>query len=110
MDKDRLFFKDENLSPEYAITDLTDENVMYERKFKLKVLDWLTNGKPKYFRSPAEGNYVVRLMNISMSPDDKLSRMIHTFNSTAYEFADNTFKALKEHNLFEEKTIILKGE
>jgi hypothetical protein len=35
----------------------------------MAVLDWLNNGKPKLFRSPAEGNYVLRLMNISMSPN-----------------------------------------
>lgn len=69
-------------------TNLTDINITAERKFKLEVLNWLTNGKPKLFRSPAEGNYIVRLMNVSLSPDDKLSRMLHTFSATGYEIAD----------------------
>jgi hypothetical protein len=56
-----------------------------ERIFKMKVLDFLNDGKPKLFRSPSEGNYIVRLMNSSLSPDDKLSRMIHTFSTTATE-------------------------
>lgn len=73
--------------PSYSATDLVDENMKAERGFKLAVLDWLTNGKPKLFRSPAEGNYIVRLMNISLSPEDKLSRMLHTFTCTAYEVA-----------------------
>lgn len=66
-----------------------------ERKFKLEVLDWLNNGKPKLFRSPAEGNYIVRLMSTSLSPNDTVGRMLHTFSSTGYEVADNTMENLK---------------
>ena len=66
-------------------TNLTDYNVVAERIFKMKVLDFLNDGKPKLFRSPGEGNYIVRLMNSSLSPDDKLNRMIHTFSTTATE-------------------------
>ena len=51
-----------------VLTDLTGLNIQYERNFKLKVLDWLTNGRPKLMRSPTEGNYIVRLTNVSLSP------------------------------------------
>ncbi|MBQ9657397.1 MAG: hypothetical protein IJV31_01345 [Clostridia bacterium] len=50
-----------------------------ERIFKLKVLEWLNDGKIKMFKSPTEGNYLVRLMNISLTPEDKLGRMLHNF-------------------------------
>lgn len=66
-------------------TDITDENLSYERRFKLGVLDWLNNGEIKLFRSPGEGNYIVRLMNVSLTPNDTLSRMIHTFTCQATE-------------------------
>ena len=51
-------------------TDLTDENIYIERKFKTEVYDWLTNGKVKYFKSPVEGSFLVRLMNVSLAPND----------------------------------------
>ena len=70
-------------------TNLTSDNIYLERNFKLEVLEWLNNGKPKIFRSPTEGNYIVRLMNVSLSPTDSLNRMIHTFSCTAYEIAEN---------------------
>ena len=73
-------------------TDITDENISYERRFKLGVLDWLNDGNIKLFRSPGEGNYIVRLMNVSLTPNDTLSRMIHTFSCQATEvdtFAPN---------------------
>lgn len=79
-------------------TDLTNENFLAERQFKLEVLNWLNNGKPKVFRSPAEGSYIVRLMNVSLSPKDQLGRMIHSFNSTAYEIMEYNIQNLKENN------------
>lgn len=79
---------------------LAAENIVDERDFKLEVLNWLTNGEPKLFRSPGEGNYIVRLMNISMSPNDTLSRMIHSFTATAYEVASYDFNNLKKYGYF----------
>jgi hypothetical protein len=69
---------------EYANTNLTSNNIYLERNFKLDVLEWLNNGKPKLFRSPTEGNYIVRLMHISLSPEYSLGRMIQAFSCTAY--------------------------
>jgi len=60
----------------------------------MEVLEWLTNGKPKLFRSPGEGNFIVRLMNTSLSPNDTLGRMLHTFSCTAYEIAEYNHKNL----------------
>lgn len=85
-------------------TDLSADNFRKEREFKIEVLEWLTNGKPKLFRSPGEGSFIVRLMNTSMTPNDTLSRMLHTFTSTAYEIADCTFENLRAYDmLMEEK-------
>jgi hypothetical protein len=56
----------------------------------LKVLDWLNDGCIKLFRSPGEGNYLVRLTNVQLQPNDSLSRMIHTFQCTADEIEDFT--------------------
>lgn len=78
-------------------TDLTSANFKKEREFKMEVLNWLNNGKPKLFRSPAEGNYIVRLMNVTMSPNDTLGRMLHTFNCTAYEIAKYNFENLSKY-------------
>lgn len=81
----------------YNMTELTGENFYKERTFKLNVLDWLNNGKPKLFRSPGEGNYIVRLMNVTLSPIDTLGRMIHNFNCSAYEIDDYTENNLRNY-------------
>jgi hypothetical protein len=38
---------------------LSSDNFFRERQFKTSVLDWLTNGRPKLFRSASEGSYIV---------------------------------------------------
>lgn len=68
-------------------TDIIDENIAYERRFKLEVMDWLNNGDLKLFKSPTEGNYLVRLMNVNLTPVDSVSRMLHNFSCTANEVA-----------------------
>lgn len=79
-------------------TNLTGENITTERNFKLEVLEWLNNGLPKLFRSPVEGNYIVRLMNVSLAPNDTLGRMLHTFTATAYEIAEFSWNNLKNYD------------
>ena len=76
--------------------NLISNNIKAERLFKIKLLDWLGNGEIKLFKSPSEGNYLVRLMNISLSPEDKLNRMLHTFSCTAYEAKEFNFENLEE--------------
>lgn len=75
-------------------TSLEGYNVYAERKFKLQVLDWLNDGQVKIFKSPTEGNYVVRLMNTSLTPNTTVGRMLHTFSSTAYEAAPFSHRSL----------------
>ena len=86
--------------------DLINYNVAAERWFKLTVLDWLNNGKPKLFRSPAEGNYIVRLLNTSLSPNDTVGRMLHTFTSQAYEVEEYSYDKLKEYGLTQKQDFI----
>lgn len=70
----------------------------YERDFRQAVLDFLHDGKPKLFKSPTEGNIIVRLTDITCVPNQSLSRMIYDFNSTANEFAENTYENYIKYN------------
>lgn len=74
--------------------DSVGYNMLAERRFKLKLLNWLNDGKIKLFRSPAEGNYLVRIMNVSLSPEDKVGRMLHNFSCQAYEIEELTYNNL----------------
>ena len=97
---------DKVLPANISSQSLTSENFYNERNFKLEVLDWLNNGKVKLFRSPAEGNYIVRLMNISLSPNDTLGRMLHTFNTTAYQVANFDEETLKQQKILNNVSVL----
>lgn len=94
MDEEKLFMSNNSYTMEVATHNLTGENIAAERDFKLNVLDWLNDGKPKIFRSPTEGNYIVRLLNVSLSPTDTVGRMLHTFSATAYEVEEFNYSTL----------------
>lgn len=101
IDEDEMFLHREEYDFEEDTIDLTSKNITQERKFKMSVYEWLTNGKPKLFRSPGEGNYIVRLLNVSLTPNDTVGRMLHTFSSTAYEVADMTYNNLTNYGIIE---------
>lgn len=100
-DENHQFMSMDDLGLELPTTQLVSENMTAERTFKMEVLKWLTNGEPKLFKSPAEGNFIVRLLNVSMSPNDTLGRMLHTFSATAYEVADASYDSLMEMGFVE---------
>ena len=91
---------EQNFKPLVRFTDLSDENINRKLEFKLQVMNWLNNGKPKLFRSPTEGTYLVRLTNISLTPEKTLGRMLHSFTATAYEIGDSDIKSLKKFGFF----------
>jgi hypothetical protein len=96
MDENKEFLSYTNTDKDYDFdTNLTSINYDKERNFKLEVLKWLNNGKPKLYRSAPEGNYIVRLMNINLTPNDTLGRMLHSFSGTAYEIANYSVNSLK---------------
>lgn len=70
-------------------TTTIDNDFVYEKKFRDEVIKFLMDGEVKLFRSPTEGNFLVRLMDISFTPNQQLGRMIWSFSATANEIADN---------------------
>lgn len=78
-----------------------DNDFVYEKKFRDVVIKFLMDGKVKLFRSPTEGNYLVRLTDVSFSPNQQLGRMIWTFSATANEIAENTVDNYYKYNVLE---------
>lgn len=100
-DEEELFISKNDLQFEGYTIDLITSNLYSERIFKLKAYEWLTDGKPKMFRSPGEGNYIVRLLNATMAPVDPTGRMLHTFTCSAYEIAESSYENLDKYNFIQ---------
>lgn len=109
-DENNLFLKSNyynvpDKDKEILSTSLDDFNLIKESTFREQALNWLSNGEPKLFKSPTEGTSLVRLMNVSLSPLATVGRMVHTFQSTAYEIGENTIQSLKNNKILTEVDI-----
>lgn len=82
---------------EKGITTYND--FVYERELREKIIDYLCSDAVRLMRSLPEGNVLVRLMNVQLSPKTQLGRMIYSFTANAYEVADYTVENLKTYNI-----------
>lgn len=90
-----------NLFDDYAINhDRLIYDYTYERDFRELVLKFLQDGKPKLFKSPTEGNIIVRLMDVNCQPNQSLDRMIYSFTANAHEIDDNTMRNYLKYGFY----------
>ena len=74
-------------------------NYILEKKFRDKVIEFLEDGQPKLFKSLTEGNIIVRLMDVSLSPQTQLNNYIYSFNATAIEIDDINISNYFKYNI-----------
>ena len=77
-----------------------DYDFTQERDFRNTVIKFLQNGKPKLFKSPTEGNIIVRLMDINCTPNQTLDRMIYSFTANANEIAEANVENYLKYNFY----------
>lgn len=73
----------------------TNEDIIQERVYREKLLDFLYNDKIKLFSSAQEGEMLIKLSGVSVVPMKQLGRMLYSFSATATEVADCTEENLK---------------
>ncbi len=71
-----------------------------ERNFREKVLDFLYSDNVKLFRTSQEGNILVKLMDITLTPKQELGRHIYSFSCTAYEVADDGVPNYQKYQVY----------
>jgi hypothetical protein len=62
-------------------------------------MSFLYDDTIKLYRSGAEGNILIKLMDISLTPNETLGRMVYSFSCTAYEVADSTVENYDYYNI-----------
>lgn len=82
-------------------TSLTDDNIFVERIFREKAEEFLNDFAYKLFKSPTEGNIIIGLLNVSLTPNNTVGRMLYSFSATAYEVLENTIENLNEVNIID---------
>lgn len=107
-DEEGLFLNKENIyedSLEYYnnYNDINNiheyKDFVYERNFREKVMDFLYENTIKLFRSTTEGNILIKLMDISFTPNQTLGRMLYSFTATAYEIDDCSLEKFNNYGI-----------
>lgn len=81
------------------INNLTDDYYFIERKYREIIIDFLNDGEYKLYKSPTEGNILVVLTDVSLTPKEELGRLVYSFSATAIEVDESSLKNLNEFNL-----------
>ncbi len=77
----------------------TSNDRLTQRKFRELVMAFLYDDKPKLFRSTPEGNILVRITDVSLTPNQTLGRMIYDFSCTATEIGEATIENCKLYDI-----------
>lgn len=70
-----------------------------QRKFRELVMTYLYDDVPKIFRSTSEGNILVRLTDINLTPNNQIGRIIYDFSCTATEIGEANLDNYKLYNI-----------
>lgn len=92
--KESLYGESKNLYEEYNNQNNISNvnNVYLERRFREKVEEFLNDFNPKLFRSPTEGNLLIQITDVNLTPNNQLGGYIYDFSCTATEIADCTIE------------------
>ena len=110
MDEDNIFTSREELLHGKDNIELYDDynkknkipsnyDFTYEREFREKVEEFLMDNTVKLFRSPTEGNILVKLMDINFQPNQTLGRRLSSFSATAYEIDESTIANYSKYGI-----------
>ena len=62
------------------------------------VLEFLYDDSIKLFKSTTEGNILVKLTDINLTPNQSLGRMVYSFSAIATEVAEYNMDNCKKYN------------
>lgn len=110
MDEDNIFTSKEKIYKSKENIELYDDfnktnripieyDFTYEREFREQVEEFLMQNNVKLFRSPTEGNILVKLQDVNFTPNQTLGRRLYSFSATAYEIDDYTIDNCSKYGI-----------
>ena len=95
-------FNDEKEIPLYR-------DVIWEKAFRNRVEEFLYADDVKLFRSPTEGNILIKIMDVNFQPNQTLGRRLWSFSAMAYEMDNCTIENYKKYNINLNKVSVIEG-
>ena len=89
---------------------IDDTNDYYlERRFREEVMKFLYSPDVKLYRSATEGNILVRLMNINLTPKNEIGKFIYDFSCEAVEVDEANIENYNIYNIQKLGNLIATG-
>lgn len=76
------------------------QDMVWEKAFRDEVNNFLHADDVKLFRSPTEGNLLIKLMDINFQPNQVLGRRLWSFTANAYEIDKCSLENYEKYNIF----------
>lgn len=93
---------------EYSLS--TNLNFCAERLFREEVMDFLYNGDVKMWKSASEGNHLIVLTDVTLSPKNEIGRIVFSFSATATEIDDFSVQNCDYYHIQEIGDYPIEGE
>ena len=87
----------DNYNKKYNIDAYHD--YVYERYFRDAVIEFLYKNTVKLYKSATEGNILIKLNNITLTPNTSLNRLIYDFTCSASQVAEYSLENCKKYNV-----------
>lgn len=78
--------------------DMLQEDYVAERDYRDEVMEFLYKHNIKLMRTDTEGNFLVKLMDINLTPAG-IGRQLYQFTATAHEVAEFNFYNINYYNI-----------
>ena len=75
---------------EFNFIDEIADSYAREREYRNQIMEFLYKNNIKLFKSAQEGNMLIKLSNISFSPEEQLGRLVYSFSCTITEMMEAT--------------------
>lgn len=99
--KEKIFGEHLDKYQQYNMDNAIGEynDYIYEKVFRDNVIDFLYKDNVKLFKSITEGNILVKLMDISLTPNNTLGNYVYSFSGTAYEIDKCSIENFDKYNI-----------
>lgn len=99
--KEELYDTATDLYEGYNATNNINQyhDYIYQREFRQKVMEFLYKNNVKLFRSLTQGNILIKLTNITLSPISTIGRMLYSFSAAATQIDKYTAENLAKYNI-----------
>lgn len=107
--KRNQFIIKDNPVMKYKYSDYCKDNkvneyndIFLEKNYRDEITEYFYENRVRLFRSATEGNILVKLMNITMTPNEQIDRRVYNIQCTAFEVDEYNLENCIKYGIWED--------